>query len=609
LPEIDDGKMTGSSSPGELRNRVLIVTRMGSRRLGVLAGLVVALVCVVAPQPAGAHALLVRSQPANGSTVPVAPDVVRLWFNEEISSEVSTARLVDRAGAAVAGTKVHAAAQVLELRVPDLARGTYGVLWRVLAEDDGHTTSGTVVFSVGASSGALAVTSKGGSATSLVDTARKWLALSLLAGVVGGLAVAGLVVGRVRPQELGAPARRRLLTGVIACAALGVVVGLADAITQAHRLAPSGRSWLATLGDLLVSSRWGHLWLVREAALVALVAVVVALRRRREPAAGAVAAGLALVLVWVEALGSHAATAGSPRNIAIVSDAVHVLAACVWLGGLAALIVLLADARRRDLLRAGREPFTVLVGGSVLAVVATGLYNAGRAVDTVGELTSTSYGRALLIKTGLLAAMLVLGLASARRWRSGAPPVPRMVAVEAAVGAALLVAVAVLANTPPARGGVGGSGGESRSASIADLLVTVSAAPNRPGANGVTVLVASSRRPPPARVSAVTLHGVRLAPVGADRYFGTVELTRYGAVPLTAVLQRGAERLTVTVPWQVTGSSSRGQPLAPYVNGLAIALLAAAVAAAAYTLRRRNDPRDLADQEEEVVAAPATSPS
>lgn len=549
--------------------------------------MVIALICV-APRPASAHALLVRSQPANGSTVAVAPEVVRLWFNEEISSEVSTARLVDRSGATVAGARVHAEAQILELRVPSLSRGTYGVLWRVLAQDDGHTSSGTVVFSVGASNGALAVTSNGDSSTSVLDTARKWLALGLLAGVVGGLAVAGLVLGRVRPEEQVAGARRRLLAGVIGCAALGAVVGLADAVAQAHRLATTGRSWLATLGDLLMSSRWGHLWLVREAALVTVVAVVVVLRRRRARAPAAAAAGLALTLVWVEALGSHAATAGSPRTVAVVSDAIHVLAACVWLGGLAALVVLLASPKRRELVRAARAPFAVLMGGSVVAVLATGLYNAGRQVDTIGELTSTSYGRALLIKTGLLGVMLCVGLVSAMRWRSGAPPVRRVVAAEAAVGAALLVAVAVLANTPPARGGLTGSAGQSRSATVADLFVTVTAAPNRPGSNGVTVVVASSRRPPPAPVSAVTLQGVRLAPVGPDRYFGTVELTRYGAVPLTAVVERAPERLTVIVPWQVTGSSGHGRSLAPYVNGLAIAVLVAGGVAAAFARRRRD---------------------
>src|SRR5215472_10809760 len=329
----NDEQMTRRSCTARAPRAVLIVTTM-IRRAVALAGLVIALVCLAPPRPAGAHALLVKSQPANGSTVAVSPDVIRLWFNEEIASEVSTARLVDRGGAAVAGTSAHAEAQVLELRVPDLARGTYGVLWRVLAEDDGHTSSGTVVFSVGTSNGALAVTSNGGSSPSVLDTLRKWLALGLL-----------------RPEAAAVAARRRLLTVVTACAAAGAAVGLTDAIAEAHRLAAPGRPWLAVLGDLMVSSRWGHLWLAREAALVGLVAVVVALRRRRARAPAAVAAGLAFTLVWVEALGGHAAT-GSPRTVAVVSDAAHVLAACLWLGGLAALVVLFTSAEQGKLLRA-----------------------------------------------------------------------------------------------------------------------------------------------------------------------------------------------------------------------------------------------------------------
>ena len=62
--------------------------------------------------------------------------------------------------------------------------------------------------------------------------------------------------------------------------------------------------------------------------------------------------------------------------------AVHVLAACLWLGGLAALVVLFTSAEQGKLLRACRMPFAVLMAGSVVVVVATGLYNAGRQIDT-----------------------------------------------------------------------------------------------------------------------------------------------------------------------------------------------------------------------------------
>src|SRR3954468_13681497 len=43
--------------------------------------------------PAQAHALLLRSNPVSGSVLTGSPSAVTLWFDEEISPRVSTARL------------------------------------------------------------------------------------------------------------------------------------------------------------------------------------------------------------------------------------------------------------------------------------------------------------------------------------------------------------------------------------------------------------------------------------------------------------------------------------------------------------------------------------
>ncbi|MFD0578629.1 CopD family protein [Dactylosporangium darangshiense] len=97
---------------------------------------------------------------------------------------------------------------------------------------------------------------------------------------------------------------------------------------------------------------------------------------------------------------------------------------------------------------------------SVGLVVATGLYNAGRQVDSVDTLLGSAYGRVLLIKSALLLVVGATGLVnSARlhgrvpsRWggRAGAATSPprRLVAVEAAAGIVLLLVVGLLAETP-----------------------------------------------------------------------------------------------------------------------------------------------------------------
>jgi len=234
---------------------------------------------------AAAHAELIGSQPANGATVAQSPRVVLLSFSEEISPEFRSARLVDRDGHTVTGTRVAAGRgdpRLVRLELPQLSEGAYGVIWRVLAEDDGHTRSGVVVFTVGGTAAAPAFAADGGTATRPLDVARRWLSLCLLAGLVGGLAVAGLVLGRAGATATGEPlvlairsARRRILTFAAACAALGAVAGVANTVEQARALttAATGGSQVT---HLLAATRWGHLWLVREVALIALAVLVVA---------------------------------------------------------------------------------------------------------------------------------------------------------------------------------------------------------------------------------------------------------------------------------------------------------------------------------------------
>jgi copper transport protein len=617
-PPSRDRPARGSGRPHTWWRRLARVS--AAIALGVL------LAVLAAPRPASAHAVLVRTEPANAATVTDTPRVLRLWFSEEISPTVSSARLVDRSGRAVEGARSRAGRddpRLLEVEPPHLANGTYGILWQVLAEDDGHTTSGTVVFSVGAPNGALAVRSAGRSAATPLDTARRWLEVSALAGLIGGLAVTGGVLGRVARRELvpGAPvvrARRRVLTLTAACAAIGVVVGLFSAVAEADRLGTPGRSELATLGELLSASRWGHLWLAREIALIALIPLVLALRAgARHRAIRLAIGGLAAAVVWIEALGSHASTVTSGRDAAIVSAAVHILAACVWLGALPPLVIMLwPTPGRAALLRSSRGPFTQLVAVSVGLVLVTGLYNAGTQVAAPGDLVATSYGRTLLVKSALLLLLLAIGSTNARRWRTNPIPSRRFVVVEAVIATALLLAVAVLVDTAPARGPAqyDASPAQTRSASIDDLSLTVSVTPNRPGTNAFTVLVASSRRPPPAPIRGVTLDiGGRVAPLApaeVGRYFGTGRLDS-GDATVRVIVRRGGVRSAATVSWHVGPPAGvpegARQRLAPYVNGLAVGLLVAlALLGAAWGLLRRRS-RDLAPPSDDAPVQTARS--
>jgi copper transport protein len=279
-----------------------------------------------------------------------------------------------------------------------------------------------------------------------------------------------------------------------------------------------------------------------------------------------------------------------------------------------------------DLLIASRGHFTRLAAASAGLVVVTGLYSAGRQVETVGGLLGTSYGRALLVKSTLLLVVGGLGLLNSARLHGRLPAwlgtagsrlaarwsSRRLLLIEAGAGALLLLAVGVLLETVPAHGLAQAvapatpAGVETASGSVADLVVTVSATPNRPGVNGFTALAASSRRPPPAPVDgvAVELSGggatsaVALQQVAPGRWFGTGRLDRSGSVRLEAVVRRAGKRLAVPISWWVGPPvqaqrvpAAPGRRLAPYVDGLALVLLAGALAVAAGRLagaRRRR---------------------
>lgn len=577
------------------------IARTGVHLLGNLGVLVAVLLpAVLLPaSPAAAHAVLVEAQPADGATLARAPRVVVLRFSEDISARFSTATLIDRSGHPVPGAQIAPGGdhRVLTLGLPALPAATYVVDWRVLAEDDGHTTSGITVFTVGNSArapgGQVTEPLGTGGGSEPHDVAPRWLSLCLLAGLIGGLAFARVVLPAT------AHTRRAVLTLAAGAGVLATVAGLAALEVQARRA-----------GDgpgLLFDTHWGRWWLVREAVLGALALLAGALRNPRRPSLTRAywggAAVLTVVAVTAEALTGHAAAAAPPRPVAVAVQAGHALAAFVWLGGLASLVVAWLAVRRvpdeRAALRAAvRARFAPLAATAVVLVVASGLASGGRELGNGTALVDTAYGRVLLLKGALFLVVAALGVRNAVR-----PTRTRALVAETAAGVVLLLAAGILVETPPPRTAAPAAvSSVGRSGTVADLVVSLSMTPGRAGTNGVTVLVASGRRPPPAPIGGVTLDlgdgsgPVALPEIAPGRYAGTAELPSAGAVVRAAVaIRRGGARLAVPLTWTVPAPPRAPKPsyrdgLAPAGDMLALTLLGLAVVAwrlAARRARRR----------------------
>ena len=127
---------------------------------------------------------------------------------------------------------------------------------------------------------------------------------------------------------------------------------------------------------------------------------------------------LGSILAVLRALSSHSAGAADPLGLAVAANAVHVLAAAAWIGGLMALAVavtplLEGDPGGRTIALATLRRFGWLAAACVGAIAVTGLLIGGALVASVDALLVAGYGHLLMLKVGLAGCVALLGLANA----------------------------------------------------------------------------------------------------------------------------------------------------------------------------------------------------
>lgn len=170
----------------------------------------------------------------------------------------------------------------------------------------------------------------------------------------------------------------------------------------------------------------------------------------------------ALALAFAPALSGHAAAVPRLGPLAILADALHVLAAGGWIGGLLVLVAAGIPAAMR-LERDERGPaVAALVNAfspTALAfagtLMLTGLFAAWLHMGSVPALWESGYGRTLLVKLGVLSGVFATGAYNWLKVRPalgdelGATRLRRSARVEIAIGALVLLVTAVLVATAP----------------------------------------------------------------------------------------------------------------------------------------------------------------
>jgi methionine-rich copper-binding protein CopC len=114
------------------------------QRAGAFA-LAIALLFLL-PHAAFAHAVLVKSSPAQGATVKAVDVEITFTYNSRIDAQHSSLHLVGPDGKAqTLAVDAHAAPNALVAKATALPTGAYRLQWEVQASD-GHISRGVIAF-------------------------------------------------------------------------------------------------------------------------------------------------------------------------------------------------------------------------------------------------------------------------------------------------------------------------------------------------------------------------------------------------------------------------------------------------------------------------------
>lgn len=270
----------------------------------------------------------------------------------------------------------------------------------------------------------------------------------------------------------GIRGRERLLA---ICWVLSIVVLVSGALwfaSVATSMTDAEMSW-ETARFVLTETSYGAICLVRLCTLAGVIFVLALVTFDPSRRLGPVSAVLGGVLVASLAGTGHAQAEEGPIRLGhMLADALHLIGAGAWLGGLVVLFYLTARSLHPDSSELGRSEacnaahrFSAMGYLAVATIVGTGIVNSWFLVNPLTNLIKTEYGLLLLVKVTLF--MIMVGLAGANRFlvlpsltdpagADGAASLRRLrlhILLEQCLGFAIILIVGLLGTMEPAIGG------------------------------------------------------------------------------------------------------------------------------------------------------------
>jgi putative copper resistance protein D len=220
-----------------------------------------------------------------------------------------------------------------------------------------------------------------------------------------------------------------------------------------------------TVLTVLNDTQFGRIWRWR-LILLMLLSLFFAWRvlGRRTPLTGSVLVSGIVLVASLAGVGHGAMGTGYDAWIHLGNQAIHLLAAAVWVGGLLSLFFVTWRARRSvlsaEVLARALRRFSAVGFAAVLLIVASGLLNSWFLVGSIHVLLHTTYGHVLIAKVSFFLCMIALALfnrlrvlprlAHAADGDGSLSLLLRSVAIEQVFAVLVVASVSILGTLPPA---------------------------------------------------------------------------------------------------------------------------------------------------------------
>jgi copper transport protein len=411
----------------------------------------IALLALLFPAAASAHATLRSTSPHFATELKAGPHVIRLHFDQEVRIVPGSVQVLDANGKNHAGA-VHTEKSDVVAVVRSLPRGPYTVRWHAISADS-HVVSGVWTFGVRVPAPPVAQAYGAGGPT-IAEHIVRWLWFLSLALTIGSL---GFRLICLRGLAVPLALERRLAVAAGLGVAVALQVGIAAFSLRAEdALQLSFGNFL--YGDLspMTQTRFGQAFIVMTLGFAVVLALIFLSWLTDRVALLVPAFVLSILLTAGLSVSGHDGVDAGSFWLTEVADWAHITGASLWIGGLATMVALVwygaPELRRVAFFRFSRLAMVlvaiVLIAGTYLSIVR---------LPHLSDLWTQGYGQVLLVKIALVCVALAWGgfhhqFVRPRLERAGpafANRVGRSLLGESLVGMAVLLAAAVLVDSKP----------------------------------------------------------------------------------------------------------------------------------------------------------------